>query len=160
MEIIYERVAGLDVHQATVVGCVRRLAGGQTERECRSFATTTDGLRELLGWLAENRCTHVAMEATGVYWKPVWAILGEGDFALIVSNAAHIKNVPGRKSDINDAMWIAYLMACGLLKASFVPDEDTHNLRGLMRTRKQLRREQTRHVQRIEKTLRVRLVRR
>jgi len=153
MEIIYERVAGLDVHQATVVGCVRRLVDRRTERECRTFATTTEGLTELLAWLVENRCTHVAMEATGVYWKPVWAILGEGDFALIVANAAHIKNVPGRKSDMNDAMWIADLLACGLLKASFVPDEDTQNLRALMRTRKQLRREQTRHVQRIEKTL-------
>lgn len=153
MEIIHERVAGLDVHQATVVACVRLMAGREAARECRSFATTTDGLTALSGWLVENRCTHVAMEATGIYWKPVWSILSEGDFALIVANAAHIKNVPGRKTDMNDAMWIADLLACGLLKASFVPDEDTQDLRALMRTRKQLRREQTRHVQRIEKTL-------
>jgi transposase len=153
MDTIYERVAGLDVHQATVVGCVRVMAGREAKRACRSFATTTDDLLALLAWLSEERCTHVAMEATGVYWKPVWNILGEGDFKLIVANAAHIKNVPGRKTDINDAMWIADLLACGLLKASFVPDEETHDLRSLMRTRKQLRREQTRHVQRIERTL-------
>lgn len=153
METLYERVAGLDVHQATVVGCVRVLAGRETARECRTFATTTDELLALRAWLEENRCTHVAMEATGVYWKPVWKILSEGDFELIVANAAHIKNVPGRKSDINDATWTADLLACGLVKASFVPDEDLQDLRALMRTRKQLRREQTRHVQRIQKTL-------
>jgi transposase len=153
MEIIYERVAGLDVHQASVVACVRLTANGEAVRECRSFASTTDGLTALSQWLQQNGCTHVAMEATGVYWKPVWRILCEGDFTLIVANAAHIKNVPGRKTDMNDAMWIADLLACGLLKASFVPDEDTQNLRVLMRTRKQLRREQTRHIQRIEKTL-------
>jgi transposase len=93
------------------------------------------------------------MEATGVYWTPVFRILGEGDFELIVANAAHIKNVPGRKTDMNDAMWIADLLACGLIKASFVPDEEVQELRALTRTRKQLVREQTRHVQRIEKTL-------
>jgi transposase len=153
MDTIYERVAGLDVHQATVVGCVRVMAGGRPDRTCRTFATTTEGLLGLLAWLEEERCTHVAMEATGVYWKPVWNILGEGDFELLLANAAHIKNVPGRKTDMNDAMWIADLLACGLLRASFVPDEETHGLRGLMRTRKQLRREQTRHVQRIERTL-------
>lgn len=93
------------------------------------------------------------MEATGVYWMPVWKILGEGGFALIVANAAHIKNVPGRKTDFNDAMWIADLLACGLIKASFVPEEEVQELRSLLRTRKQLGREQTRHVQRIQKTL-------
>jgi len=93
------------------------------------------------------------MEATGVYWMPVWKILSEGDFELIVANAAHLKNVPGRKTDMNDAMWIADLAACGLIKASFVPEEDFQELRSLMRTRKQLSREQTRHVQRIQKTL-------
>ena len=97
--------------------------------------------------------SHVAMEATGVYWKPVWNILSEGAFELMVANAAHIKNVPGRKTDMNDATWIADLAACGLIKASFVPEESTQDLRSLMRTRKQLSREQTRHVQRIQKTL-------
>src|SRR5882757_8973819 len=100
MEVMYERVAGLDVHKATIVACVRLGAGRKVTRECRTFDTTTDGLRALLAWLEECRCSHVAMEATGVYWMPVWKILGEGDFALIVANAAHIKNVPGRKTDL------------------------------------------------------------
>ncbi len=107
----------------------------------------------LLEWLSSSRCAVVAMEATGVYWRPVWKILSDGDFELILANAAHIKAVPGRKTDMNDAMWIADLVAYGLIKASFVPDEELHELRTLMRTRKQLVREQTRHVQRIQKTL-------
>jgi transposase len=93
------------------------------------------------------------MEATGVYWKPVWNILSEGAFELIVANAAHIKNVPGRKTDVNDATWIADLLACGLIRGSFVPDETFQELRALQRTRKQLVREQTSHVQRLQKTL-------
>jgi len=153
MEVMHERVAGLDVHKASIVACVRLQAGGKSNRQCRSFDTTTDGLLALLEWLVECRCTHVAMEATGVYWLPVWKILCEGDFTLFVANAAHIKNVPGRKSDLNDAMWIADLVACGLVKASFVPEERMQELRSLLRTRKQLGREQTRHVQRIQKTL-------
>jgi transposase len=153
MDTLYERVAGLDVHKDTVVSCVRIMADGKTKRECRTFATTTEQLEQLRAWLSECRCTQVAMEATGVYWMPVWRILGEGEFELTVANAAHIKNVPGRKTDMNDAMWIADLLACGLIKASFVPSEDIQELRALTRTRKQLVREQTRHVQRIEKTL-------
>ena len=153
MEVMHRRVAGLDVHKETVVACVRLMVGRNTTRECRTFATTTEGLLALLAWLRASRCTHVAMEATGVYWKPVWHILSEGDFALILANAAHIKQVPGRKTDINDAMWIADLLACGLIKASFVPAADIQELRSLMRTRKQLVHEQTRHVQRVERTL-------
>ncbi len=153
MEVMQERVAGLDVHKAMIVGCVRVMAAGKVERECRTYATTTAGLLELLAWLSESGCTHVAMEATGVYWKPVWNILSDGDFELIVANAAHIKNVPGRKTDVNDATWIADLAACGLIKASFVPEEAIQELRSLMRARKQLTREQTGHVQRIQKTL-------
>lgn len=153
MEVMHKRVAGLDVHKATVVACVRWHGGRKVTRQCRTFATTTDGLVALLSWLVECRCTHVAMEATGVYWMPVWKLLSDGDFALIVANAAHIKNVPGRKTDLNDAMWIADLIACGLIKASFVPDEEMQELRSLLHTRKQLGREQTRHVQRIEKAL-------
>ncbi len=153
MEVMHERVAGLDVHKETVVACVRLMAGRKPTRECRTFATTTEGLLSLLAWLTANQCSQVAMEATGVYWTPVWKILSDGEFALIVANAAHIKQVPGRKTDMNDAMWIADLLACGLIKASFVPEEDIQELRSLMRTRKQLVREQTRHVQRLEKTL-------
>jgi transposase len=153
MDVMHERVAGLDVHKEMIVGCVRIMAGGKATRECRTFEATTAGLEALLGWLTESGCTHVAMEATGVYWKPVWNILSEGKFELIVANAAHIKNVPGRKTDMNDAMWIADLLACGLIKASFVPEQEIQELRSLLRTRKQLTREQTRHVQRIQKTL-------
>jgi transposase len=157
MEVMHKRVAGLDVHKRNVVACVRimasRKAGREVSRECRTFDTTTDGLLALLAWLTESECTHVAMEATGVYWKPVWNILSDGDFELIVANAAHIKNVPGRKTDMNDAMWIADLMACGLIRASFVPEEAFQDLRSLLRARKQLSREQTSHVQRLQKTL-------
>ena len=153
MEAMYERVAGLDVHKAMVVATVRVVSGGKVQRECRTFATTTAGLEELLAWLTESECTHVAMEATGVYWKPVWNILSDGEFELVLANAAHIKNVPGRKTDVNDATWIADLMACGLIRSSFVPDQDIQELRALQRARKQLSREQTRHIQRIQKTL-------
>ena len=153
MDVIHGRVAGLDVHKETIVACVRIMAGGKATRECRTFDTTTAGLEALLSWLAESGCTQVAMEATGVYWKPVWNILSDGKFELIVANARHIKNVPGRKTDINDAMWIADLVSVGLIKASFVPEPEMQELRSLLRARKQLTREQTRHVQRIQKTL-------
>ena len=135
------------------MACVRTMSGGKTQRESRTFDTTTDGLLALLAWLTSYRCDLAAMEATGVFWMPVWKILSDGAFHLVVVNAAHIKAVPGRKTDMNDATWLADLAAFGLIKASFVPDEDQHELRGLMRTRKQLVREQTRHVQRIQKTL-------
>jgi transposase len=153
MDLMYNRAAGLDVHKENVVACVRTMSGGKTTRECRTFDTTTDGLLALLEWLTCCRCEIVAMEATGVFWMPVWKILSDGTFPLIVANAAHIKAVPGRKTDMKDAEWLADLVAFGLIKASFVPDEEQHELRALMRTRKQLVREQTRHVQRIQKTL-------
>jgi transposase len=153
MDVIHQRVGGLDVHKALIVACVRILTGIKVERVCRTFDTTTAGLLDLLAWLTERGCTHVAMEATGVYWKPVWNILSDGRFELMVANARHIKNVPGRKTDMNDAMWIADLVACGLIRASFVADEAQQELRSLMRTSKQLGREQTRHVQRLQRTL-------
>jgi transposase len=153
MDIMHERCAGLDVHKKTIVACVRLMIGGTVNRECRTFDTTTTGLLALLAWLTETGCTHVAMEATGVYWKPVWNILGDGPFELMVANAAHIKNVPGRKTDVNDATWIADLTACGLIKASFVPEPAIQEVRSLLRARTQLTREQTSHIQRIQKTL-------
>ena len=153
MDTMHERCAGLDVHKAMIVACVRLTSGGKVNRECRTFDTTTAGLLALLAWLTESGCTHVAMEATGVYWKPAWNILSDGAFELILANAAHIKNVPGRKTDVNDAMWIADLVACGLIKASFVPEQAIQELRSLLRARKQLTREQTSHIQRIQKTL-------
>jgi transposase len=103
MEVLYPRCTGLDVHKATVVAAVRLVTGGRVAREVRTFATTTAGLLELAAWLGENGCTHVAMEATGVYGKPVWHILAEGGFVLVLANAAQVKNVPGRKTDVGDA---------------------------------------------------------
>jgi transposase len=152
MEVMHDRVAGLDVHKKTVVACVRVMKGRKASRECRKFDTTTAGLQALLAWLTECEVTHVAMEATGVYWKPVWNILSDGSFEMILANAAHIKNVPGRKTDMNDAMWIADLVACGLIRGSFIPEEQLQELRSLMRNRKQLVREQVKRTQRIQKS--------
>src|SRR5580704_13938603 len=153
MEILYRRCCGLDVHKETVVACLRVVSGDEVVREVRTFETTTVSLMALSEWLAENGCTHVAMEATGVYWKPVWHILDDGDFQLILANASHVKNVPGRKTDVNDATWLADLLAHGLIRASFVPDTQTQELRTLLRTRKQLVREKASHILRVQKTL-------
>jgi transposase len=153
MEVLYQRCAGLDVHKKTVVAAVRLTEGNKVVTEVKTFATTTAGLLALSDWLSKNGCTHIAMEATGVYWKPVWHVLSDGDFELILANAAHVKNVPGRKTDVSDAAWLAELLAHGLIRASFVPDGQIQELRVLLRTRKQLVREQTRHTQRIHKTL-------
>ena len=153
MEVMHQHCAGLDVHKKTVVACVRLASEGKVVTEVKTFATTTQGLLTLSDWLSENGCTHVAMEATGVYWKPVWHVLSDGEVELVLANAAHVKNVPGRKTDVSDAAWLAELLAHGLIRASFVPDGQTQELRALLRTRKQLVRERTRHVQRIHKTL-------
>jgi transposase len=153
MEVIHPRCAGLDVHKETVVACVRLAVAETVSREVKTFETTTSGLLSLLAWLSEQGCTHVAMEATGIYWKPVWNILSDGHFELVLANAAHIKNVPGRKTDISDAAWIADLLAHGLVRSSFVPEPEMQELRELLRTRKQLTRQQAAHVQRLQKTL-------
>src|SRR6201988_3537124 len=153
MELRHARCCGLDVHKDSVVACVRLVCDGKVTTEVRTFGTTTAELLRLSEWLAANECTHVAMEATGVYWKPVWHVLDDGEFELILANAAHVKNVPARKTDVNDAVWLAELLAHGLIRASFVPDGQTQELRALLRTRKQLVREKTRHTQRIHKTL-------
>ena len=153
MEVLYRRCCGLDVHKETVVACLRIVSGGEVVREVRTFEATTASLIALSEWLAENGCTHVAMEATGVYWKPVWHILDDGGFQLILANASHVKNVPGRKTDVNDATWLADLLAHGLIRASFVPDSQTQELRTLLRTRKQLVREKSSHILRVQKTL-------
>jgi transposase len=153
MEVLYPRCAGLDVHKDTVVASARIASGRDVTVEVQTFPTTTAGLLALSAWLAERGCAHVAMEATGVYWKPVWHILSDGDLTLVLANAAHVKNVPGRKTDVADATWLAELLAHGLVRASFVPDAPTQALRALLRTRKQLVREQASHVQRLQKTL-------
>jgi transposase len=136
-----------------VVACLRLVVDGKVTTEVRTFKTTTADLLLLVAWLTVNACTHVAMEATGVYWKPVWHVLDDGEFTLVLANAAHVKNVPGRKTDVNDAMWLAELLAHGLIRGSFVPDIQTQEMRNLMRTRKQLVREQSSHVLRLQKTL-------
>jgi transposase len=153
MEVLYPHCAGLDVHKETVVACARHMVDGAVTREVRTFGTMTKDLLALSEWLASQGVTHVAMEATGVYWKPVWHILSDGDFTLVLANAGHVKNVPGRKTDVNDATWLADLMAHGLIRGSFVPDAQTQELRGLLRTRKQFVRERSGHVQRLQKTL-------
>ena len=152
MDVIYPRCTGLDVHKKTVVACVRIARDGPPLQEVRTFETTTTGLLTLADWLDSFGVEHVAMEATGVYWKPVWHVL-EGHFELILANAAHVKNVPGRKTDVNDAMWIADLLAHGLIRSSFVPPAAVQELRVLTRTRKQFVRERSAHVLRIDKVL-------
>jgi len=153
MEVVHARCAGLDVHQQQVAACARIVEGGKVRREVRSFETTTTGLLALSEWLSGEGCTHVAMESTGVYWKPVWHVL-EASFELVLANAAHIRNVPGRKSDVSDApRWIADLLAHGLIRGSFVPPTPIQELRDLTRTRKQLMRESARHTLRLQKTL-------
>jgi len=154
MEVLYPRCAGLDVHRDTVVACIRiQVEGtGRPTHELRTFGTTTDALLALADWLSVHEVTHVAMEATGVYWRPVWHIL-DGEFELVLANAGHIKAVPGRKTDVNDATWIAELLAHGLIRGSFVPPTPVQELRMLTRTRKQLVRERASHVQRVDKIL-------
>ena len=152
MEVLYPRCAGVDVHAATVVACVRIASDRTVTYEHRTVSTNTRGLLELADWLTAQGVTHVAMEATGIYWKPVWHVL-EGHVTLVLANAMHIRNIPGRKSDKNEATWIADLLALGLIRSSFVPPAPIQELRDLTRTRKQLVRERARHMQRIQKTL-------
>ena len=151
MEVLHPRCAGLDVHKDRVVACVRCVTP-PVAHEVRSFDTTTSGLMALADWLESHGCTAVAMEATGVYWKPVWHVL-EGGFELVLGNAQHIRNVPGRKTDVNDATWIAELLAHGLIRGSFVPPAPIQELRDLTRTRKQLVREIAQHTLRLQKVL-------
>jgi len=153
MEVLHPHCTGLDIHKDMVVACVRHMVGGTVKREVKTFKTTTKDLMALSDWLAAEACTHIAMEATGIYWRPVWHVLSDGDFELVLANAAHVKNVPGRKTDVNDATWLADLMAHGLIRGSFVPDEQTQEMRNFLRTRKQLVRERSSHVQRLQKTL-------
>ena len=153
MRIIYERVAGLDVHKKTVVACRMRVtAEKRLEWETKTFGTTTAELLALHDWLSEGDCTHVALESTADYWKPVYNLL-EGDFEVFLVNAQHVKKVPGRKTDATDAEWLAELMLHGLLKASFIPAKPQRVLRELTRYRSTLVRERARVVNRVEKLL-------
>jgi transposase len=138
MEAIIERCCGLDVHKDVVVACVLiGPADGKARKEIRTYGTTTAQLEQLRDWLHQAGCTHVGMESTGVYWVPVYAVL-EDHFELIVGNAAHMKNVPGRKTDVKDAQWIAELIRCGLVRKSFVPPKWQRALRDLTRYRRKL----------------------
>jgi transposase len=153
METIVERPAALDVHKAQVTACVR-VPGRDGERvqEIAEFQTTVRGLLALRDWLAERRVSQVAMEATGVFWKPVWYVL-EDDFELLLVNARHVKQVPGRKTDVSDAEWLCRLLEAGLLRASFVPPKPIRQLRNLTRYRKTQIQERQREVNRLHKAL-------
>ena len=152
MQVVYERCCGLDVHKRKIVACLLTLDGGKLQKDIRTFSTTTNALLALLDWLTGAGCTHVAMESTGVYWKPVYNIL-EGHLELLVVNAQHLKAVPGRKTDVKDAEWIDELLQHGLLKASFVPPKFVRELRDLTRTRTSIVRDRAQAVNRLQKIL-------
>ncbi len=157
MEVIIDRCAGLDVHKRTVVACVRTPGTGRQKRasEVATFGTFQHQLEALRAWLISRGVTAVAMEATGVFWKSVWHVLDEHDWSdgMLLVNPAHIKAVPGRKTDVNDATWIAQLLECGLLNGSFVPPVEIRELREVTRYRRQLTEERAREVQRLQKVL-------
>jgi transposase len=153
MRIIYKRCCGLDVHKKVIVACLLLLdADGELRQEIRKFGTMTKDLLELLDWLQQAGCTHVAMESTGVYWKPIYNIL-EGQLEVIVVNAQHLKGVPGRKTDVLDAEWLAECFQLGLLKASFIPPAPVREVRDLTRYRTSLIRERARTANRLQKVL-------
>jgi transposase len=152
MQVVYARCAGLDVHKESVSACVSVCEGKDKRQETRQFGTFTGDLLALADWLKDQSVTHVAMEATGVYWRPVWAVL-EGQFEQMLVNPHHIKAVPGRKTDTRDCEWIADLLQHGLLKGSFVPPTPIQDLRDLTRYRAELRQSQNRVANRIQKFL-------
>ena len=152
MNVIHPRCAAIDIGKDVLVTAVRVQQGTLVHQECREHGTTTEQLQELRAWLSGHQVTHVAMEATGSYWKSLWRAL-EGDFELVLAHPASIKNFPGRKSDVNDASWMADLLAHGLMRGSFVPPAEITALRELTRTRKQFVREAARHTLRIQKIL-------
>jgi transposase len=152
MEILHTRCAGIDVHKKNVKVClIITEENGKQKKEIRTYSTMTPQLLELHDWLKEQGCSHIAFEATGVYWKPVFNLL-EGDFEILVVNAHHMKAVPGRKTDVKDAEWIADLLRHGLLKASFIPSAPQRELRDVTRYRVSLVQERAREVNRLQKT--------
>jgi len=153
MDIVNACCAGLDVHKETVVVTVRRRQeNGKVQQQTRTFGTMTEQLLELGDWLADKGVTHLAMESTGVYWKPIWNLL-EDRFQILLVNAQHIKHVPGRKTDVKDSEWIAQLLQCGLLRGSFVPPTPQRELRELTRQRRQLVHSKASVANRIQKVL-------
>lgn len=149
MDVVYSHVCGLDVHKKNIVACTITPEG----KEIRTFGTMTDDLLMLMDWLRAKRCTHAAMESTGPYWKPIYNLLELEEIQALVVNAQHIKNVPGRKTDVKDAEWIAGLLRHGLLKGSFIPNREQRELRELIRYRRSLIEERAREVSRIQKVL-------
>ena len=152
MEVVNKRCCGLDVHKRVVVCCIMIREEGKVTKEIRSFGTMTSDLLVLHDWLKAHGVTHVAMESTGIYWKPVYNLL-EDDFEVLLVNAAHVRNVPGRKTDVKDCEWIAELLSHGLLKGSFIPPRPIRDLRDLTRYRKSLTDERIREVNRLQKFL-------
>lgn len=155
MELVYQRVAGIDVHKRQVTVAVRVPGpGGARVQQVRRFSTFWAGLQEMTAWLVESGVERAAMEATGIYWRPVWhALAGEETLTVLVCNAAHVKNVPGRKTDVGDAAWLAQLLEVGLLRGSFIPPEQIVQIRDLSRYRRNLVAERTREIQRLSKAL-------
>jgi transposase len=149
MDVVHSHVCGLDVHKKTVVACILT----PNEKEIRTFSTMTDDLLQMVDWIKSKGCTHAAMESTGSYWKPVYNLLETEDIQTLVVNAQHIKHVPGRKTDVKDAEWIASLLRHGLLRGSFIPPRDQRELRELIRYRRSLIDERAREVNRIQKVL-------
>jgi transposase len=149
MEVLIERCCGLDVHKKSITACIIT----PNEKEIRTFATMTRNLVELVDWVKQNQCSHVAMESTGDYWKPIYNLLELEDLQPIVVNAQHIKAVPGRKTDVKDAEWIARLLRYGLVKGSFIPTRDQRELREIVRYRRSIIEERTREVNRLQKVL-------
>jgi transposase len=152
MDVVFERVAALDVHKAQVTGCVRVPGRAGREQHLAEFSTTVHGLMTLRDWLEAHRVSQVVMEATGVYWKPVWAVL-EDRFECLLVNARHVKQVPGRKTDLSDAAWLCQLLEAGLLRGSFVPPKPIRALRTLTRYRKAQIKERQREANRLHKVL-------
>jgi transposase len=149
MQVVYQRCCGLDIHKKVIVACSITPEG----KEIQSFGTMTEDILSLVEWVKSKRCSHVAMESTGVYWKPIYNVMELNEVEALVVNAQHIKSVPGRKTDVKDAEWIADLLRHGLLKGSYIPDRDQRELRELVRYRRSLIEERTREVNRLQKVL-------
>jgi len=149
MEVVYSHCCGLDVHKKNIVACVVTPDG----KEIRTFSTMTDDLISMVDWLKDKGCTHVAMESTGSFWKPIFNLLELEDIQALVVNAKHIKNVPGRKTDVKDAEWIAGLLRHGLLQGSYIPSREQRELREIIRYRRSLIEERAREINRIQKVL-------
>lgn len=152
MEVVLPACCGVDIHKETAVCCLMTTEGKEVKKEIRTFSTMTHGLKDLTQWLKQAGCTHVAVESTGVYWKPLFNIL-ENDFTVVLANARHVKHVPGRKTDVADCEWLAKLLQCGLIKGSFIPPKRNRELRDLTRYRRRLVGQMSGEKNRIQKIL-------